>query len=108
MTGYNQYLTRRRNGFISEVISEDTWNVNVEVTVSAISAPMNTRNQLGGHRMDPPFTGVNVLQPVYGWGGNGSQFWERDEQGEKQEDEEEKKKKKAGRRKKKRSRHAGH
>ncbi|KAL1260575.1 hypothetical protein QQF64_008402 [Cirrhinus molitorella] len=81
ITGYNQYLTRCGNGFSSGVINEAIGNddqpsrqmrpVNAEVTVSAISAPMNNRNQLGGHRMDPPFT-VYILQLVYGSGGNGS------------------------------------
>ncbi|KAF4103978.1 hypothetical protein G5714_014965 [Onychostoma macrolepis] len=118
MTGYNQY--RCGNGFIAGVIYADHWNnarasrqmlsVNVAVTMSAISAPMNNHNQLGGRHLDPPSTDGYGLQPVYGWGGNGSQLWDRDEQPE----EEEKnlglkeKKKKAGRRKRKRSHHAGH
>ncbi len=35
--------------------------VNVAVTVSAISASMNTRNQLGGRHLDPPFTDGETL-----------------------------------------------
>ncbi|KAK2881587.1 hypothetical protein Q8A67_018855 [Cirrhinus molitorella] len=121
MTGYNQYLTRCGNGFSAGVINADRQNdaqasrqmlpVSVAVTVSAISAPMDTQNQLGAHRMDPPFTDGYVLQPVYGWGGNGSHFWERDEQHEEEEERNlrpKQKKKKAGSRKRRRSRHAGH
>ncbi len=35
--------------------------VNVAVTVSAISDSMNTRNQLGYHHLDPPFTEGETL-----------------------------------------------
>ncbi|KTG05124.1 hypothetical protein cypCar_00044002, partial [Cyprinus carpio] len=66
MTGYNQYFTRRGNGFIAGVINADHRNNarascqmlsgNVAVTVSAISTPMNTRHQPGGRHLDPPFT----------------------------------------------------
>ncbi len=35
--------------------------VNVAVTVSAISASMDTRNQLGGCHLDPPFTEGETL-----------------------------------------------
>ncbi|KAK2881241.1 hypothetical protein Q8A67_018509 [Cirrhinus molitorella] len=84
ITGYNQYLTRHGNGFSAGVINADCRNnaqasrqmlpVSV-VTVSAISGPMDTQNQLGAYGMDPPFTDGYV----YGWRGNRSHFWERDE-----------------------------
>ncbi len=35
--------------------------VNVELTMSAISDSMNTRNQLGYHHLDPPFTEGETL-----------------------------------------------
>ncbi len=35
--------------------------VNVELTMSAISESMNTRNQLGYRHMDPPFTEGETL-----------------------------------------------
>ncbi|KTG06696.1 hypothetical protein cypCar_00036065, partial [Cyprinus carpio] len=120
MTGYNQYLTRRGNDFSAGVVNADDLNdaqsspqmlpVNVSVTISGMTAPMNTRNQLGARHMDPYFTYGNALAPVYGWGGNRYQLWDRDEQHEEEERDSrlKGKKKKAERRRRKRSRHAGH
>ncbi|KAF4103976.1 hypothetical protein G5714_014963 [Onychostoma macrolepis] len=120
MTGYNQYLTRCGNGFSTGAIDTDHRNnarasrqmllVNVAVTMSAISAPMNNHNQLGDRHMDPPSTDGYALAPIYGRGGNGSQLWDRDEKPEEEEKNShlKEKKKKARSRKRKRSRHSSH